>query len=53
MTTITEAPVEAATLDWLSTLDWRAAHGPDIVPDTPNAERDAPAGALGPISWTQ
>ena len=40
MTTITEADVEAAALDWLSGLGWRTAHGPDIAPDTPNAERD-------------
>ena len=40
MTTITEAEVEQATLDWLSGLGWAVAHGPDIAPDTPNAERD-------------
>ena len=40
MTTITEAEVEAAALDWLSALGWQVAHGPDIAPDTPNAERD-------------
>ena len=39
MTTITEADVEAAALDWLSALGWQVAHGPDIAPDTPNAER--------------
>ena len=40
MTTITEADVEQAALDWLSGLGWQVAHGPDIAPDTPNAERD-------------
>ena len=39
MTTITEAEVEQATLDWMSGLGWQVAHGPDIAPGTPNAER--------------
>ena len=39
MTTITEADVEVAALDWLAGLGWQVAHGPDIAPDTPNAER--------------
>ena len=39
MTTITEADVEQAALDWLSGLGWAVAHGPDIAPETPNAER--------------
>ena len=39
MTTITEADVEQAALDWLSALGWQVAHGPDIAPETPNAER--------------
>ena len=39
MTTITESTVERATLDWLSGLGWQTAHGPDIAPDTPDAER--------------
>ena len=39
MTTLTEADVEQAALDWLSGLGWAVAHGPDIAPDTPNAER--------------
>ena len=39
MTTITEADVEQAALDWLSALGWKVAHGPDIAPGTPNAER--------------
>ena len=39
MTSITEADVEQAALDWLSALGWQVAHGPDIAPGTPNAER--------------
>ncbi len=39
MTTITEADVERAALDWLSGLGWAVAHGPAIAPETPNAER--------------
>ncbi len=39
MTTITEAEVETAALDWLRALGWQVAHGPDIAPDTPSAER--------------
>ena len=40
MTTITEADVEQAALEWLADLGWYVAHGPDIAPETPNAERD-------------
>ena len=40
MTTITEVDVERAALDWLSGLGWLVAHGPDIAPGTPTAERD-------------
>ena len=49
MTTITEADVEHAALNWLEGLDWRIAHGPNlsacdaqagIAPDTANAERN-------------
>ena len=40
MTTITEAVVEEAALAWLADLSWGVEHGPDIAPDTPNAERD-------------
>ena len=40
MTTLTEADVEEATLAWLRGLEWQVAHGPDIAPGTPNAERD-------------
>ena len=41
MTTLTEADVEQAALEWLSSLGWQMAHGPDIAPDTPNAERNS------------
>ena len=37
---ITEADVEQAALSWLSKLGWQTAHGRDIAPDSPNAERD-------------
>ena len=40
MTTLTESDVENAALAWLEGLDWRIAHGPDIAPDTANAERN-------------
>ena len=40
MTTLTEADVEEAALDWLAGLGWQTAHGPDIALDTPSAERD-------------
>ena len=33
MTTLTEADVEQAALDWLAAQNWRVAHGP------PAAER--------------
>ena len=35
-----ESDVEEAAMDWLSSLGWQTAYGPDIVPDTPNAERN-------------
>ena len=40
MTTLTEADVEQAALDWLVALGWSVAHGSDIAPDAPGAERD-------------
>ena len=40
MTTLTEADIEFAALTWISTLGWQVAHGSDIAPDTPGAERD-------------
>ena len=39
MTRITESEVEDAALDWLESLGWSVAHGPDIAPDTVAAER--------------
>jgi type I restriction enzyme R subunit len=39
MTTLSESTVEFAALEWLSTLGWQTAHGPDIAPDTAGAER--------------
>ena len=39
MTTFTESTVEDAALAWLESLGWSIAHGPDIAPDTPGAER--------------
>ena len=39
MSTLTEAGVEQAGLAWLDGLGWQVAHGPDIAPDTPSAER--------------
>ncbi|MDE0088041.1 MAG: type I restriction endonuclease, partial [Candidatus Poribacteria bacterium] len=39
MTGITESTVEDAALAYLEDLGWGVAHGPDIVPDTPGAER--------------
>ena len=40
MTTLTEADLEQVALQWLSGLGWQVAHGPDIAPDTPGAERE-------------
>ena len=39
MTTLTEADVEQIALDWLQTIGWTVTHGPDIAPDTSDAER--------------
>ena len=39
MTTLTEADIEQAALAWLVGLGWRVAHGPDIAPGAPEAER--------------
>ena len=39
VTTFTESTVEEAALAWLESLGWSIAHGPDIAPDTPGAER--------------
>ena len=34
-----ESEVEDAALEWLAGLGWSVAHGPDIAPGMPNAER--------------
>ncbi len=39
MAAFSESTVEQATLAWLKSLGWQAAHGPDIAPDTLGAER--------------
>ncbi len=39
MTRFTESEVEDAALEWLAGLGWAVAHGPDIAPDAPGAER--------------
>ena len=41
MNTFTEADVEEAALDQLATVGWDVAHGPDIAPEIPWAERFA------------
>jgi len=37
--TFTESVVEQAALAWLEAVGWRIAHGPDLAPDMPAAER--------------
>jgi len=39
MSGFTESVVEEAALEWLQSAGWQIAHGPDIAPDTPAAER--------------
>ena len=34
-----ESDVEEAAMNWLSSLGWEVAYGPDVAPDTPEAER--------------
>ena len=36
---VTESVVEQAALAWLENVGWQVAHGPDIAPDMPLAER--------------
>ena len=36
---IYESDIEEASLEWLADLGYTILHGPDIAPDTPNAER--------------
>ena len=40
MTTLTESDVEQVALEWLASVGWKVAHGPDIAPDTPGAQRN-------------
>jgi type I restriction enzyme R subunit len=37
---VTESVVEEAALAWLEAIGWQVAHGPDIAPDMPAAERE-------------
>ena len=39
MTTLTESDVEQVALEWLASVGWQVAHGPDIAPDTLGAQR--------------
>ncbi|MGQ9576348.1 MAG: hypothetical protein ACUVUC_13620 [Thermoguttaceae bacterium] len=39
MRAFTESTVEEAALAWLEAIGWQLAHGPDIAPDMPSAER--------------
>jgi len=36
---IYESDIEEASLNWFAELDYTVLHGPDIAPDTPDAER--------------
>ena len=36
---LSESTVEAVALNWLASLGWTVAHGPDIAPNTPAPER--------------
>ena len=39
LNTIYESDIEEVSLDWLTDLGYTVLHGPDIAPDTSNAER--------------
>jgi type I restriction enzyme R subunit len=39
MSAFTESVVEEAALAWLKAGGWQVAHGPDLAPDMPAAER--------------
>jgi type I restriction enzyme R subunit len=39
MTAFSESVVEQAALEWLRAIGWQVAHGPDIAPGMPAAER--------------
>ena len=49
MTTLSEADVEDAVLEWLGDLGWQTAHGPDIGPGASGEER-ADYGAVA-VEW--
>ena len=36
---VSESGVEAVAFGWLDSIGWAVAHGPNIAPDTPAAER--------------
>ena len=39
MTILKESDVEEIALSWLFSLGWQTAYGPEMAPETPNAER--------------
>ena len=39
-TLLSESIVEQVALAWLASVGWQVAHGPDIAPDTPGAQRN-------------
>ena len=41
LNTIYESDIEETSLDWLADLGYTVLHGPDIAPDTPDAERSS------------
>ena len=41
LNTIYESDVEETSLDWFAGLGYTVLHGPNIAPDTPNAERSS------------
>ena len=41
LNTIYESDIEEASLGWLADLGYTVLHGPDIAPDTPDAERSS------------
>ena len=40
MTTLTESTVETVASEWLTTIGWQVAHGPDIALGASAEERD-------------
>ena len=41
LNTIYESDIEEASLEWFTELGYTVLHGPDIAPDTPDAERSS------------